>query len=400
MHEKQKNKGSVLAIMVLLILLLSLTCMALIGVAREARVRTVKNVSDLSARFAADAGFERALYLMNQNLEAGTWTLDDVPTYDAESLTASEADYTVTFEGDLDSGYQLTSVGACGLATRTVRATIELSSPFANDYAVLTKGNLILKNNAMVSGYNSADPMDTDVLVAIGTLSDEDGSIVLDNNATVNGDIHIPPGSDPDEVVKTPMAEAVAGEIFVLPTEIKLPPITEPSFTASKGAISGKDVTLTSSDSGKYTGIDISTNGRLMINGNVILYIVGDIVLGNQARLEVADLSTLKVYFNGDIEAKNASQIVNVSQIPDAIRLYGTGEDQTIDLKNSNDIQAIIYAPDADMIIYNSVDAYGCFIVDTFEMKSSGNVYYDEALKETSLDDELIYFTVTHWEEL
>ena len=187
--RQKKNKGAILALMVMLVLLLSLTSMALIGVAGQARVRAVKDVSGISARFAADAGVERALYLMNQDLAAGTWTLDDVPTYTSESLTACNADYTVTFDGDLTSGYQITSVGQSGFATKTVRATIELSSPFAGDYAILTKDKLEMKNKSTVSGYNSDDPSEDDVPVAIGTLSTDNGSIDLKNGATVEGDV-------------------------------------------------------------------------------------------------------------------------------------------------------------------------------------------------------------------
>lgn len=400
MQKKQKNKGSVLAMMALLILLLSLSSMALIGIAREARVRTAKNVSNLSARLAADAGVERALYLMNRNLEAGTWTLDDVPTYDAESLTASGADYTVTFEGDLDSGYQLTSVGTCGLATRTVRVTIELNSPFASDYAVLTNGGLDLQNTAFVKGYNSADPTDPDIWVKVGTLSNEASSIIVDDDCVIYGDVYIPPDGDPDLIVDVQNEKSITGVILNMPNMLEMPAVTPPDFGVSKGAIEGEFVTLTSSDSGEYTKIDIPPKGRLTINGDVTLRILEGVELDNQAELVVTEGSTLKLYFDRDIRVKNSAEIINVSKVPDAIQLYGTGENQVINMSNSTDIYAVVYAPNTDIVIYNSVGAYGCFIVDTFRMENNGSLHYDKALKEITVGDELAFFTVTHWEEL
>ncbi|MBL7214935.1 MAG: hypothetical protein ISS71_04580 [Phycisphaerae bacterium] len=395
----KQNKGSILALMVLLILLLSLSSMALIGVAREARIRTAKSVSGISARFAADAGVERAIYLMNKDLEAGTWSVDDIPTYTSESLTACNAEYTVTFDGSLASGYQITSVGKSGWSTKTVCATVKLNNPFANDYAILTKGNLGMKSKSTVSGYNSGDPDETNVLVAIGTLSNQNSSVDLKSGVTVEGDVYIGPGGDPDEVVLIKDDDSVEGEIFVMPKTLNLPIITPPNFTAFQGKISGKNVTLTTSDSGKYTEIDISNKGKLEINGDLILYITGDVTLDNEAELKVKKGSTLKLYFDGDFEAKNSSNINNESKVPFKVQLYGTGSSQKIEMKNSSDIQGVVYAPNADMTIYNKVDAYGAFIVDTFEMKNSGDVYYDKALKETSLDDEAVYFTITRWEE-
>ena len=399
MKKYKRNKGSILALIVILILLLSLSSMALIALAQEARIRTVKNVSGISARFAADAGIERVLYLMNKELEAETWTLNDVPTYTAESLTACNADYTVTFEGDLASGYQITSVGKSGLAAKTIRVTIELSSPFADNYAILTKGNLIMKNSASVKGYNSADPSEKNVPVAIGTLSTDSGSIDMKKDATVDGDVYVGAGGDPFKVVNKKNDKSISGEIFVMPIALDLPVVTPPDFTASMSSISGKNVTLTTSDSGEYTEINISSNGKLSIDGDVVLYITGDVTLNKQAELEVKDGSTLTVYFDGDLEAKNSSEFNNASEIPASLQLYGTGTDQIIDLKNSSDFYGIVYAPEAEVIVHNSVDIYGSFIVDNFEMKNSGKVYYDKALKEVTLDDEAIYFTITRWEE-
>jgi len=395
-----RNKGAILALMVMLVLLLSLTSMALIGVAQQARLRTVKNVSGISARFAADAGAERVLYLMNQELAAGTWSVDDVPTYTSESLTACNADYTVTFSGNLGSGYEITSVGRCGSAGKTIRATIELSSPFANDYAVLTKNNLSMKNKSTVSGYNSANPGETDVPVAIGTLSTQNGSIDLKNGAVVEGDVYVGPDGDPDTVVDMKDDDSVEGEIFVMPNIPPMSSVSPPDYAASRGVIAPSgNLTLTDADSGKYNSVSVPNNKKITVDGDLTLYVTGDITLNNGAELKVKNGSSLKLYFDGNIEAKNSANITNESQIPSTVQLYGTGDNQTIDLKNSSNIHAVVYAPNANMTIHNKVNAYGSFIVDNFDMKNSGDVYYDKALKETSPDDEAIYFSFTHWEE-
>lgn len=400
MKKMKKNKGFVLAVMMMIILLVSLSSMALISLAREARIRTVKHVTDNAARYAADAGIERVLYQMNRDITNGAWTIDSIPSYTAELLTSSNADYSVTWQGGLTDGYQITSVGRCGLATRTVRATVELSSPFAEDFAVLTRGSLSLKNKSAVKGYNSQDPSERDVPVAIGTLSTKNGSIDIKNAAFVDGDVYIGTGGDPEEVISQSRETSISGEIFVMPTPVELPPVTVPDLVVKGTSISGKNVTLTAADSGQYTGIDISTKGTLLINGDVVLHVTGDITLNNDAEIQVPAGSSLTVYFNQNIEAKNASAINNISKSPAAIKLYGTGTDQVIDLKNSSDFYGAIYAPDGEVVVHNKVDIYGSVVVDQFEMKNSGELYYDKALKETTLNDGALYFRITRWEAL
>jgi len=74
LQRKKQRKGAILALMVMVVLLLSMTSLALIRLGTKARLRTVKSDSQTAARFAADAGVERALHVTNEQLQAGTWT--------------------------------------------------------------------------------------------------------------------------------------------------------------------------------------------------------------------------------------------------------------------------------------------------------------------------------------
>ena len=244
--RKRQRKGAILALLVMVVLLLSMTSLALIRVGAEARVRTVKSDLQTAARFAADAGIERALYLMNEQLAAGTWALDDVPTFTGESLAGGNADYTVTFTGDLASGYQLTSVGHSNNQTKTIRATIALTSPVAKDFAILSKDGIDFKSGSTVGGFNSANLGDTDVPVKIGTLSTDSGAIGIDNNVTIDGDIYLIPDGDPDTVINAHSGADINGNIFFLPSYYSLPPISPPDYVASQGLISGNTITLNS----------------------------------------------------------------------------------------------------------------------------------------------------------
>lgn len=405
-REKRKHstrrtaKGAVLSLIVMLTLLLALASLALAQLGQQSRLRTIRSTAAMTARLAADAGIERALFLMNEQLEAGTWTLDDVPVFEDEPLPGCNAAYSVTFSGNLSGGYELVSTGVCGSQTMSIRVLIGLTSPFADNFAVLTEGQLTMKNKAAIDGYNSADPTERNVSVSIGTLSSQAGKIDIKNNSTVDGDVYVGPGGDPETVIDMKNRHSVTGELFTMAVPYPMPRINPPGFVASKGSIRGNLISLQTSDSGKYTDISINNNGKLVINGNLVLHITGDIELKNGSEVVVNNGSTLNLYVDGDIDGKNSSGINSKRKIPADVRIYGTGSNQSFEFKNSSDLYASIYAPNADMILHNGGSAYGSFITETFEMKNSGSVFYDKALKNVKLTDEGIRFVVLQWEEL
>jgi len=399
---RKQRKGAILALMVMVILLLSMTSLALMKVGQEARLRTVRNASQIAARFAADAGIEQVIYQMNKQLAAKAWTLDEIPVYTAQPMSGCTASYTVTFtSGSLAGGYQITSEGRCGGQIRMVRATVGLTSPFAENYAVLTQGSMAFKNKSIVAGYNSADPLDTDVSVRIGTLSTGSGAVDIYNGSTIHADVYVGPEGDPQRVINQHGGASVAGEYFVMPVSINLPVIEPPDYVASRGSLQvNSDLTLHAADSGKYTSINVKNGKTLIVGGDLTLYVTGDIDLGNGAKIEVENNGSLKLYFKGSIDARNSAGISNKSRIPSKVKLFGTGTNQSIDLKNDGALYGVVYAPEAQMTVHNKTDVYGSIIVHDFELKNGGNMYYDEALKNVSLDDECIRFAVTRWEDL
>ncbi len=77
------------------------------------------------------------------------------------NLPNCDAVFSYSITGDPTSGYTITSVGTANQAQKTVYATLGLRGLF--EHAILTKGTLILKANTVIDGYNSLDPLDTDI---------------------------------------------------------------------------------------------------------------------------------------------------------------------------------------------------------------------------------------------
>jgi hypothetical protein len=401
-----KNRGSAIPLALIALVLLILMGMSLLSQGLNARVYSIRTSSDITAQCAADAGLTRALYEMNQKLQVKPWSDTVLPKATYSSLTDCDASYSYTVTGDLASGYTVTSTGVSGNATRVVRATLGLKGVF--DHAILTKDTMILKADTIVDGYNSADPLDTDIDVDIGTQSTSDSSIVLNNNVKVEGNVLVGIGGDPDSAIKD-LGATVSGDKRAATTLDPLPEIIPPTLPDKRTSITAKGDTieLTSLDSGIYTEIDLQKGKKDTVleisEGDVELYITGNIELDQGCDIIVKDGATLTIYVDGNIICREGSGI-NTEAPPEeasTLQLYATGkEDQTLDVKAKSEWTGTIYAPNGDVILYASGDAYGSVVADTFEFKNGGDFHYDEALKDNvTIDDLGVSFAVQRWDE-
>jgi len=401
---KSKKRGSAIPLAIVVVIILLAMGTGLLSMGLNSRTFSLRTTSDITARCAADTGLTMALYQMNEKLQVKPWSDSIMPKAEDTSLLYCDASYSYSVTGNLAGGYIIKSVGKAGNAERTVYATIGLRGLF--EHAILTKGSLILKSDTLIDGYNSEDPFDTDFNVDIGTQSTADSMIVLNSGVNVKGDVLVGLGGDPGTVIKD--LGATTGNQLGGTENDPLPQITPPVLPDMGLDITAKSetITITPADSGQYGNISLASSNQAGIleidGGDVVLYITGDIDLGNTCEIIVRDNSSLTIYLDGDINSGNGSSIGTENPTKDALtlQLYGTSAGvQTFDIKAKNEWTGVIYAPNADVDLYANGDAYGSIVADSFEFKNGGNYHYDEALREVSLEDEGVYFVVERWYE-
>ncbi len=401
---QSKKRGSAIPLAVVVVLILLAMGTGLLRLGLNSRIFSTRTASDIVARTAADAGLTKALFEMNEKLQVKPWDDSILPQAIDANLPNCDAVFSYSVTGDPDSGYIITSVGTANQAQRTVYATIEPRGLF--EHAILTQGSLILKANTLVDGYNSLDPLDTDIEVNIGTQSTLEASIILNSGVTVEGDVIVGVSGDPNTVIKD--TGATTEYQYSAIEEYPLPQITPPELT-NMGVditVTGEIVTLDPTQNGQYGNINVTkggTTGVLEISGgDVVLYITGNIDLGESCEIVIRDNSSLTVYIDGDIHCRTGSSVNNEypPENPTKLKLYGTSETtQYFDLKAKTTWSAVIYAPNADVDLYANGDFYGSVVADSFELKSGGNYHYDEALREVEIDDEGVRFVVKRWHE-
>lgn len=398
-----KRRGDAMPLAIVAVMLLLAMGTALLSLGLRARIYSIRVVSDITARCAADAGLTTALFEMNEQLKVKPWSDSILPAQTDQQLSNCDAEFSYKVESGAD-GYVIESIGRSGLSEKRVYATLQLQGLF--EHAILTRETLTLKSGTVVDGYNSLDALDADFDVDIGTQSTSDATIILNSGVTVEGDVVVGIGGDPDTVIKD--LGATTGDQYAATQNDPLPLITLPALPNKATAISAKDatVTLTPADSGTYTAIDLKNAtlpGVLEISGGqVVLHITGDINLGQSCEIIVRNGASLTIYADGDIQCANGSNI-NTENPPEAastFQLYATGDDQqSFDLKAKSEFTGVIYAPNANIQLYAGGDAYGSIVANTFEFKSGGNYHYDEALRKVETDDQGARFVVKRWYE-
>ena len=394
-----KRPGFAMPLVILMIVVLFAVGTGLLGLGYSSRILAIQNVSDIQARSAADAGLAKAIFEMNEKLKVKPWDDSTLPT--ATNVTVPNCDTVFSYKVTVDGGgvYTVESTGSTHRAERTVTAALRLKSHF--DFALFAKANLGLKNSTVVDWYNYGDD-DWDMQVGTnGTAAD---MINLWGTSIVNGDVIVGYGGDPDEVIDVKDNATITGQTYASTQVHDMTPMTVPEWLQSLpdgGAITG-DTTIV--DSGKYSAIDLKSNKKLTIDGDVTLYIIDGVTLGNEAVLEIVDAATnpdasLTLYLGGNFEGKNSSNVNNATSDAKKLKIYGLDTCENISLKNSTDFYGAIYAPNADVVMNNSAEFFGALVAENFEQKNSAKFNYDASLRDVGLEDDPDRFVVGRWRE-
>lgn len=385
-------RGSALPLALVAIVILLTVGASVLSLGLNSRIFSIRNASGISARCAADAGLTKALYEMNQKLQGIPWLDYELPRETNTYLSNCDACYNYIVTGNLFSGYRIVSTGISGQSTKRVSCSLKLQGPF--EAAIFTKNGITLYNSAEVEGYNYGEG---EKKLKIGTNSTQSGAITLKSSATVDGDVVVGMGGNPSDVIDN--NGTITGQTDTLSQEYDMPPITVPNWLLSlpsSGTIKN-DTTIYSS--AKYDSIDLNSGKTITIDGNVIIYVTGEMILKNSAELLIGEDASLTIYLGGNFEGKNSSNINNSTKIPKNLKIYGLDSCESMLFHNSSDFYGTIYAPNADVEMNNSADVYGSVIAKDFDQKNTADFFYDASLRDVTIYDEAVYFVVTEWHE-
>jgi hypothetical protein len=390
---KSKRRGFAIPLVVVTIMILFAMGVGLLSLGTSSRIYSIRSASDIAVRCAADSGLTMALFQMNEKLKVKPWNDSTLPEATNESLPNCDAVFSYTVTGDSGTGYTIESIGTSGNAERKVSCILKPEGPF--EFAVFAEDGAELKNSALVDGYNfGAD----DEILKFGTNSIASGAFTFKNSSTINGDVVVGVGGNPDIVIDD-FGATITGDTRTMTERNTLPPIEVPQWLESLPSSGTITDDLTVSNSAKYSSINLNNSKTLTIEGDVTLYVTGEIILGNSAEIQIDNDASLILYLGGDFEGKNSSTVNNLTQEAKKLQIYCLDSCENMVFKNSSDFYGVIYAPNSEVIMDNSSNLYGAVVARSFEQMNSGIFNYDASLRDASVNDEAVRFVVTHWHE-
>jgi len=140
-------------------------------------------------------------------------------------------------------------------------------------------------------------------------------------------------------------------------------------------------------------GTTINTNGSITLTAGD--YYFTSVILKSGANLTIdASAGSVNIFLEGGLDAKNGSTI-NVTGNPTDFAIFSNSTAK-IDFKHSSAFKGLVYAPFADVDMKNSSSVYGAIWAASVDIKNSGTLYYDAALKDKYTSDDL---TLTSWKD-
>lgn len=397
---QSKPKGSVLLLVAAALILLFLTGMGIMSLGLRSRLQAIRTASEIAARCAADAGMTKAVFEMSEKLKVKPWSDSNLPDATNQALPNCNMFFSYTVVPEGNDVYGVSATGDYGQTQRTVNSTLQLRGPF--EFAIFMQNTLNLMNGTTVDGYNlDAD----DRPLQIGTNSTAAGAVNSKLGVTINGDVVVGAGGNPDVVINSKLEAVITGDTYAAPEEWEFDPVSVPAGLQALASQGTLVATTTLVAPTKYDAIALPNGEVVTINGPVVLYVIGDVTLDNSAEIRIVDPNTnpdafLVIYLGGNFTCKNGGFINNMAQDATKCKIYGLDTCKSIVFMTNTIFFGAIYAPSANVQLNNSVEYYGSVVANSFMQSVNADFHYDGALRNVAVNDEAVRFVVKHWSEL
>ncbi len=400
-----KRGGFAIATVLCVVVLLLIIGAGLLSVGMHSRMMSVRTSSEIVARCSADAGLTKALAEMNKMLNLKTFNDTSLPYSIDERLPNCDSTFSYNVAkitlADGNDLYTIQSTGNSSRARKAVNCTLEMKGIF--EYAIYVAEDLTLRSGTSISAYNQGAD---DPPLQSGTNSTDSGAVTCKAGVTIDGDIVIGPGGDPDVVINNTTEATITGETYPSLIKNKTPNINVPQVLLDMVSSGPIDSSTTLSSSAQYDNINLlgasadpNKVDKVTVDGNIKIYVTGDLRLGNGDEVEILPDASLIVFLGGNLYVDNSGTINNLTMDPKKLKIYGLDTCTNIDFKNSGTFYGAIYAPDADIHLYNGFNVYGAVVGKSFTQDVDANFFYDMLLREVDASEIGVHMVIKRWSE-
>jgi hypothetical protein len=341
----------------------------------------------------------------------------------------------ITVEGPSSQNPTITSISTCPTRpggppiSRAVRATLYASSMFpvglmSKDFLDMNGNKIYVDSYDSTDGfkstgglYDAAKKQSNGNIASNGTLKDSynignaeiygvaytgpSGTLALGSNGSV-GTTFV--SSNRATTVATGEAAGwIQHDFNVDVADVTLPDgaTSWSSPPGSTGNSISKDITITGGNY-KVNGISLSSNSKkdeIVIDGNVRLYVTGNVSLTGLSQVTILPGSSLQVYVAGSVTV-TGNGVVNNNVQPIKNQWYGLTSSASWTVNGNGYWNGVMYAPQAQVSFRGggaNGNASGSVVANRIVMTGHTQFHYDESLR---MSDTGAGYTVVTWIEL
>ena len=143
-----------------------------------------------------------------------------------------------------------------------------------------------------------------------------------------------------------------------------------------------------------------ATPQRMIITGNAILYVTGNIAISGNAYIYIAPGASLDLYVAGATASFGGQGVINPSAQAKNFRYMGRPTNTSVTFSGNSAFAGVIYAPQAALTMSGGgstvLDFIGASTTSTVTMSGSFNFHYDESLANTTD----AFYVASSWDEI
>lgn len=334
----------------------------------------------LRARYLAESGLSLAL----AELAKGNTGVLGAP---GDPVSLGGGEYFVETATDASGQTRLRATATVGEQVRSVEAAVLVSARGLFEDALFGDIDIGANGSVFVDSYSAdAGPyllQATNLNLETGKLYARpnaniisNGTVTLRGGTTAFGNLRPGPGQVP--VIKgSPIY--VSGEMTPLTSRKTLPPVAyEPTIeTAGDMTLSEGRATLTAGDY-RFHKIEAKNSSEIRIQGDVTLYLDGDLKLSGQAKIVLDPDASLTIYQAGKNMALDGGGVANTSGRADHLVVYSRADN--VSIGGVSELYGAVYAPNASISVAGVPEIYGSLIGRQVNLSGTVRFHYDETL--------------------
>ena len=397
----KNEKGMVLPVgLMFLAIIAILGTTAVIVTTTDLKIGSNYRASE-QAFYDADAGVQYVIASIKDGLENETFALPanigDTVSFTSDYATPADFSFTISdISMTASNTYTFTSTGS---GPGNSQAVIEASfkkKPAIN-YAAFGDKKTDTKNCGITLSYDSGspdptknDPSDPSFQSTHQADVASNDLLVTHNGASIDGSGIFGEQSDGSATVNG----IDAGTTFYGTAGVNVGRIDPDPLGVNSGGIydpSTYSDSASNDNASAGVGTTINTNSTVVLNaGN---YYFTDITLQSGADLTIN--GSVNIFLEGGLSALNGSSI-NIAGKPTDFSIFSNST-AMINFEHNSIFKGLVYAPFADVSMKNGSSVYGAIWAGSVDIKNSGTLYYDTALKEKYTTNDL---SLLSWREV